>query len=150
MPVDILMMLLPIILKPLFEVTGSKIGEWYKRGEQHRQAVEAITRAVKKTDQYLQDLESGSERKRNREQDLSVEWDIAGKALEDVAETPEEKLFAHKLRQLKKDAWANPDKWSEEEIEESGIDISTIRKRLEKYIEISEQASTKDKELLDQ
>ena len=139
MPVDFISMLLPLVLKPIIEVAGNKIGEWYKGSKKHREAVEAITKAVKNTDEYLQELQKGQKRKRQRELGLSVDWDIAGIALGEVAETREEKNLADKLRRLKKDAWANYDKWSDEEIEEAGIDISTIREKLEKYIEISEQ-----------
>ena len=142
MPLDpLLLVLLPVVLKPIVELATSKIAEWYQRGGKHREAVEAITKAVKNTDEYLQDLQKGTKRKRQRELDLSVDWDIAGMALEEVAETPEEKNLADKLRRLKKDAYANYDKWSDEEIEEAGIDISTIREKLEKYIEISEETS---------
>ena len=138
---DVFRMLGSLVLPPLIRWGAGKIGEMYRSNENYRKAVNAITRAVKNTDEYLREVQSGGERARHRELNLAVDWDIAGISLEEVAETDEEKQLAKKLRRLKKDAWENYDKWSDEDIKKAGIEISTIREELKKFIEISEQES---------
>lgn len=139
MPADLLFFFLSLISKPIVDFAGNKIGKWYERSAKHREAVEAITSAVKNTDDYLQWLQSGAERKKAREQELAIDWDITGRTLGDAAENADEKKLAEKLRKLKKAYWENYDDWSDEEIEEVGLNLSTIREKLERYIEISEQ-----------
>ncbi len=136
---NLLLLLAKWVVGPIIGVGVTKIKDWYNRSQQHQQAMESITRAVTNTVNYLNELEGGAKTSRERELRLSVDWDIAGMDLMNIAETDEERELATKLRKFKSEAWKNPDKWSDGEIKSAGIDISTVREKLAKFIEPSDE-----------
>jgi hypothetical protein len=97
-------------------------GKWLDRNdgeaERHDRAVEAVLRALNQTKAYIADCATG--RQRVREHQLVEFWTKAA-----VAVRRSDPSLARRL-QLKAEYWADPENWSERDLELARIKIRDI------------------------
>jgi hypothetical protein len=112
--------------------------EWVKvrgdRTEAAGRAVKALLDAVTATHLYIGDqaqegIAQINPEKRAREERLAVLWADAAYAFYQVDPN------VAPLMQLKSEAWARPDQWSDERCREAGISIEEISTRLTGFLQ---------------
>lgn len=91
-----------------------------EKREQEKQAIRVLLGALTKTQLYLGDLNSGKPADRAREQELANAWADAAGAFFGLNEN------VAPLLQIKSEAWARPEQWSEQRLDEAGVTIEAI------------------------
>jgi hypothetical protein len=99
-------------------------GKWLERSDREMdrrdRAVEAVLKALNTTKAYIADSEDGRNRRRSSEHELVDLWTKAAAALR-----RDDPALARRL-QLKAEYWAEPDSWSQNDIELARIRIRDI------------------------
>ena len=98
------------------------------RSEKKRAAVESLLDAVRATQIYLHDLNTGAPEERSKEIELSTLWDRAARAFYGIDQD------LAPLLQLKSETWAAPSKWSEAKVEQFGVTIARISEKARRLL----------------
>jgi hypothetical protein len=96
--------------------------------EGERQAIQALLMAVTQTQVYLGTQAAGGKSDRDVEGRLAMAWATAAGAFASVNQ------YVAPLLQLKSEAWARPDLWSNERCIEAGITIEDIAELARQYL----------------
>jgi hypothetical protein len=122
---------LSLILTALKELR-EWFGDWFAmkkaRNEREKHAVQVLLGTITKTQQYLGDLDAGNTVDRTRETELAVAWTDAAMAFHGINEE------VAPLLQLKSEAWARPEAWSDRELREAGITIEAISEMARQFL----------------